>query len=69
MCDVYPRGSEDLNAAELFQKRFWKVLNIIELFGLPKCICFNVSGIYCMFTELQSALKERNIGADNMPLF
>ena len=24
---------------------------------------------YCMFTELQSALKERNIGEDNVPLF
>ena len=24
---------------------------------------------YCMFTELQSALKEKNIGEDNVPLF
>ena len=44
------------------------VYRMVELLGLPKCICF-VLKVFIVFTELQSALKERNIGEDNVPLF
>ena len=57
-CDVFPRGSEDLNDAELFWKRylkrlfgkaFLKDLNVAEMY-----LSFSVAGIYCVM-ELQSA--------------
>ena len=50
MCDVFPRWSEDLNAAELFLKDLWKDLNVIELVWLLKCNWFKLK-VFIVFDD------------------
>ena len=77
MCDVFPSGSEDLKAAIAF---YWIILPKDNLKDSPRNVNVKCYGYLLLVTELQSALKERNISAcwelireivreNNVPLF